>query len=43
MNRYKEVIYEELEYDAPSKIIADIERLDAERANALTLLKDLLK
>ena len=43
INRYKEIVYEEVEYDAPSKIIADIELLDAERSQALGLLKELLK
>lgn len=42
INRYKEIIYEEVEYDSPSEIIADIERLDAERNQALGLLKELL-
>jgi type I restriction enzyme M protein len=42
INRYKEVIYEEVEYDSPSKIIADIEKLDTERNQVLGLLKGLL-
>ena len=42
VNRYKEVIYEDVEYDSPSEIISEIETLDAERATALNMLKDLL-
>ena len=42
INRYKEIIYEEVEYDPPEKIIADIEQLDSERGEALKLLKSLL-
>jgi len=43
INRYKEIVYEEVEYAAPSEIIADIEQLDVERKDALKLLKELLK
>jgi type I restriction enzyme M protein len=42
INRYKEVVYEEVAYDSPSNIIADIEKLDVERSKALGLLKELL-
>ena len=42
INRYKEIIYEEVKYDPPAKIIADIEQLDIERGEALNLLKNLL-
>ena len=42
INRYKEIIYEEIEYAAPNEIIKDIETLDKERNQALTVLKDLL-
>jgi len=42
INRYKEVIYEEVEYDSPSKIIEDIEQLDHERNQILDVLKRLL-
>jgi type I restriction enzyme M protein len=42
INRYKEIVYEEVRYDAPEKIISDIEQLDIERAKALNLLKELL-
>lgn len=42
INRYKEIVYEEIEYDTPSDIIKDIEILDMERNNALTALKKIL-
>lgn len=42
INRYKEIVYEEVEYDSPAEIIADIEALDTERAEALKVLKGLL-
>ena len=42
INRYIEIIYEEIVYDAPSKIIDDIEKLDQQRNDALTLLKEIL-
>ena len=42
INRYKEIVYEEVGYEAPGKIIADIERLDFERSAALLVLKGLL-
>jgi type I restriction enzyme M protein len=42
INRYKEVVYDEVEYDSPRKIIADIEKLGAERNQVLDLLKRLL-
>ena len=42
INRYKEIIYEEIEYDAPADIISSIEDLDKERKQALSVLKELL-
>lgn len=42
INRYKEVVYEQVDHDSPVDIIADIEKLDAERSQALQLLKELL-
>jgi len=42
INRYKEIVYEEVEYAPPAEIIADIEALDKERAEALKTLKELL-
>jgi type I restriction enzyme M protein len=43
INRYKEIVYEEIEYDVPSEIIKQIELIDGERAEALKVLKTLLK
>ncbi len=42
INRYKEIVYEEVEYAPPVQIIAEIEALDAERAEVLRVLKGLL-
>lgn len=42
INRYKEIVYEEVEYDPPATIIADIKALDKERAKALKTLESLL-
>lgn len=42
LNRYKEVIHEEVEHRAPLDIIADIEKLDAEIAADLVELRAML-
>ena len=42
INRYKEIVYEEVDYDSPAEIIVDIEKLDGERSEALRVLKGLL-
>ena len=42
INRYKEIVYEEIEYAAPLDIIKDIEALDRERNEALAALKEML-
>lgn len=42
INRYKEIVYEEIEYDSPAEIIAKIEALDKERNEALAALKEIL-
>jgi type I restriction enzyme M protein len=42
INRYKQVVYEQVHHDSPAEIIAKIEQLDAERAQALAVLKRLL-
>jgi type I restriction enzyme M protein len=42
INRYKQVVYEQVQHDSPAVIIAEIERLDAERAQALAVMKGLL-
>ncbi len=42
INRYKEIVYEEVKYDPPADIIADIEKLDQQRVKALKVLKEML-
>jgi len=42
INRYKEVVYEQIEYAPPAEIIAEIEQLDLERFQTLKILKELL-
>lgn len=42
INRYKQVVYEQVQHDTPAQIIAEIEQLDVERSQALGLLKELL-
>ena len=42
INRYKEVVYEEIKYAPPSDLIADIKLLDQDRSEALSLLEKLL-
>lgn len=42
INRYKEIVYEAVEYAPPAQIIAEIEQLDGERAEVLQVLKGLL-
>jgi len=43
INKYKEIVYEEIEYAAPADIIQDIEILDKERSDSLTALKEMLR
>lgn len=43
INRYKEIVYEAIEYDPPEEIITRIEQMDAERKGLLDTLKGLLK
>ena len=43
INRYKDIVYEEVEYEKPEVIIEQIEQLDIERNNSLRSLKELLK
>ena len=43
INRYKEVIYEEVHYEAPATIIATIKALDKQRQAAIVELENLLK
>ncbi|MFZ6665631.1 type I restriction-modification system subunit M [Peijinzhouia sedimentorum] len=42
INRYKEIVYEEVEYEKPEEIIKRIEELDMERNQSLRALKELL-
>lgn len=42
INRYKEIVYEEVEYASPTEIIKEIETLDQERNFALVTLKEML-
>jgi type I restriction enzyme M protein len=42
INRYKEIVYEEVKYEKPEVIIEEIERLDKERGSILSSLKELL-
>jgi type I restriction enzyme M protein len=42
INRYKEIVYEEIEYAPPTELIADIKQLDKERNEALKELENLL-
>lgn len=42
INRYKEIEYEEVQYDPPRTILKDIKQLDAERMDALKKLEELL-
>ena len=43
INRYKEIVYEAVEYETPAQIIKDIETLDVERGQSLKVLKELLR
>nr|WP_300675503.1 class I SAM-dependent DNA methyltransferase [Soonwooa sp.] len=43
INRYKEVVYEAVHYDAPKDIIADIKTLDAQRQAAIIELEKMLQ
>lgn len=42
INRYKEIVYEKVEYDRPEVILERIENLDKERNKLLSTLSDLL-
>jgi len=43
INRYKEIVYEEVDYDKPEVILERIEKLDEERKECITVIKKLLK
>lgn len=42
INRYKEMVYEEVQYEAPGKIITDLEQLNREQQEDLQTLKSIL-
>ncbi len=42
INKYKEIEYEEIQYEAPSKILADIQQLEAEIQEGLKELEGLI-
>jgi type I restriction enzyme M protein len=42
INRYKEIVYEQVDYPAPSEIIADLEQLEADITKGLAELKAML-
>jgi type I restriction enzyme M protein len=42
LNRYKEIVHEEVKYDSPKKILARLEKLEAEIANDLAELEAML-
>jgi type I restriction enzyme M protein len=43
LNRYKEIVYDEVEHRPPLEIIADIEKLEGEIASGLAELKAMLR
>lgn len=43
INRYKEIVYEEVEYTAPKELIGEIKELDQKREEALKVLEEMLK
>lgn len=42
INKYKEIVHEEIDHTSPVELIAEIEQLDRERLEALQVLKELL-
>jgi type I restriction enzyme M protein len=43
INRYKETLYEEVQYEKPSTLIAEIKSLDIQRQNAILELEKLMR
>ena len=43
INRYKEIVYEEIDYDPPAQIIKELEGLEKDIAGGMQALKGLLK
>ena len=43
INRYKEIVYEEITYDPPLEILAELEKLEAEIQQGMAELKGMLE
>ena len=43
INRYKEIVYEEVQYDPPLKIIADLKAMETEIQSGIEELEGMLK
>ncbi len=43
LNRYREVEHEEVEHESPADILADLRRLEAEIAEGMTRLEEMLR
>ena len=43
LNRYKEVVHEEVHHDPPQKILADLKKLEAKILQGLQELEGMLK
>ena len=43
LNRYKEIIYEEVEYDPPAQIIAELYEIERELSDGLKTLEEMLQ
>ena len=43
LNRYKEVVYEEVKHDAPQKILAELKALEDEILQGIEELEGMLK
>jgi len=42
LNRYKEIVYEEINYPAPKEIIADLRDIEKDIAKGLSALEEML-
>ena len=42
INRYKEIVYDEVEYDAPQVIIAKIKELEQEIAQGISEIEEIV-
>lgn len=43
INRYKEIVYEEVQYDPPKRILADLKKMETEIQSGLVTLEGMLK